>query len=150
MNRNRVILHVDDDPSILRVIDHQLGKKGYEVKSHSDPNTALQVLRDTNSRLVILDIDMPGVDGLTLLKEMKRHDGGVQVIMLTGLVSLSTVLRSMRLGAEACLFKPVTDTEPLFSVVEAAFTKIDRWWYSLHDLSQMKSRERQAATTEAE
>ncbi|MFI4876898.1 MAG: hypothetical protein ACIALR_16215, partial [Blastopirellula sp. JB062] len=59
-----------------------------------------------------------------------------QVIMLTGLVTLSTVLDSMRYGAETCLFKPVNEIEPLLEVLEAAFAKHGRWWSALHDLKQ--------------
>jgi phenylacetyl-CoA:acceptor oxidoreductase subunit 2 len=73
-------------------------------------------------RVVLLDIDMPQINGLEALREIKQHDGGIQVIMLTGLVSMNTVLESMRLGAESCLFKPVTDVAPLLDAIEAAWT----------------------------
>jgi DNA-binding NtrC family response regulator len=145
MNKNRKILHIDDDPTILRVVGKHLQNQGFEVRSHSEPREAIQILQETNARVMLLDIDMPEMDGLSLLKEVKKHDGGVQVIMLTGLVTLSTVLRSMRLGAEACLFKPVTDPQPLVDSINATFEKLDCWWNTLHDLSQLKSRERKAA-----
>ena len=147
MNQNRLILHIDDDPAILRVVGEQLRRQGYQVKSHHDPISAVEQIQETNARLVLLDIDMPELDGLTLLQDIKRHDGGIQVIMLSGLVSLDTAMRSMRMGAEACLFKPVTDAQPLFNVIDSAFEKIDRWWISMNELSQMKSHERELSTS---
>jgi DNA-binding NtrC family response regulator len=139
MNRNRIVLHVDDDPSMLRLVAETLGNDGYEVVSLDDPQQASRSLLTTGARVVLLDIDMPQVDGLTLLNELKAEDGGVQVIMVTGVVSMNTVLQSMRLGAEACVFKPLNDFDPLRTAVSAAFDKIDHWWDSLHDLNQRKT-----------
>jgi DNA-binding NtrC family response regulator len=78
---------------------------------------------------------MPHVDGLQLLADIKRHDGGIQVVMLTGLVTLSSALRSFRLGAEACLFKPIDDFGPLVESIHRTFRKIDGWWWTLEQLS---------------
>jgi DNA-binding NtrC family response regulator len=69
------------------------------------------------------------------LRQIKRHDGGIQVILLTGLVSMNTVLDSMRTGAEACLFKPIHDFDELYEVLDAAYAKVGRWWRTLQDLA---------------
>ena len=146
-SKNRTILHVDDDPGLLRIVAAQLEKKGYEVVSLAEPEKTLDVLHSSGATLVLLDIDMPGIDGLDLLKQVKQDDGGLQVIMLTGLVSMSTALRSLRWGAEACLFKPIEDWEPLLTAVEAAFDKIDRWWHCLEELRQRKTTENELTAT---
>ncbi len=139
MDRNHTILHVDDDPSILRLVAKRLSKESYDVVSIDDPTKVSKALLKTGARVVLLDIDMPQIDGLTLLKQIKEQDGGIQVIMLTGLVSIHTALLSMRYGAEACLFKPLTDFDPLLTSVQAAFEKIGHWWEALHDLNHRKS-----------
>ena len=139
MERNRTVLHIDDDPAILRIVSQALKAEECEVVSLSDPTLALQELRKTGARTVVLDIDMPQMDGLTLLKKIKDYDGGIQVIMLTGLVTMDSVLKSLRLGAEACLFKPLHDFQPLRNAVEASFEKIDYWWATLHELKERKS-----------
>jgi len=141
MHQNRTILHVDDDPSLHRLVDKTLSDEGYEVISIDDPTQALRKLLKTGARVVLLDIDMPEVDGLTLLKQIKEQDGGIQVIMLTGLVSMNTVLQSMRWGAEACVFKPLTNMQPLKSAVSAAFNKIESWWKTLHDFNDRKAQD---------
>lgn len=64
--------------------------------------------------------------GLQLLKHGKKHDGGIQVIMLTGVVTTTVALELMRLGANDCLFKPLEDGNELISSVKDAFERIDR------------------------
>ena len=138
MENKRIILHVDDDPDQRRIVSALLEHHGYVVESASDAEEATSKLAETSIRVVLLDIDMPGKDGLTLLKEIKQWDGGMQVIMLTGLERMSTILQSMRWGAEACIFKPLTDPTQLLEAIEAAFAKIDRWWVAVHEVAKQK------------
>ena len=138
MEYHRTILHVDDDPALTRLVAHRLAAAGYEVTSVVDPTLALHELNNSHQRLVLLDIDMPQIDGLRLLREIKGSHGGTQVIMLTGLVSMQTVLQSFRWGAEFCLFKPLSDFQPLLTAIERTFWKIDQWWAALDYLSQQR------------
>jgi DNA-binding NtrC family response regulator len=135
-NRNRV-LHVDDDEDLLRFVRHSL-RSDYDVVSLREPSRCIDELLITGCRIVVLDIDMPGVNGLDLLKEIKRVDGGVQVIMATGLVSMDTVLESMRLGAEACVFKPIASIEPLKNAIGCAVDKLERWKETVRELVDLK------------
>jgi len=138
----REILHIDDDPQMTRLVAERLQPYGYQVVSLNDPGEAINELIYKNRRVVLLDIDMPGMNGLEVLQEIKKYDGGVQVIMLTGLVTVSSVLESFRLGAEAIFFKPLEDFEELHQTLERTFQKIDHWWDALHDLSRRKRGER--------
>jgi CheY-like chemotaxis protein len=61
--------------------------------------------------------------------------------MLTGLVSMSSVLESLRRGAEACLFKPIENFDELQRALAATFVKLDAWWSTLADLSRRKQQE---------
>lgn len=151
MNQERTILHVDDDPDMLRIVSRRLADEGYRVISLSDPRDVAARLSDSGARLALVDIEMPELDGLSLLRQIKRDDASVQVIMLTGVVTLSTALRTMRYGAEACVFKPIDDFSPLLIAVDAAFAKLDRWWQSLEDLRRRKvdSRDRDAVATQS-
>jgi len=144
----REILHVDDDPLMTQIVAKRLQPYGYQVASLNDPTEAINEVIHKNRRVVLLDIDMPGLNGLEVLKEIKRYDGGVQVIMLTGLVTVSSVLESVRLGAEAIFFKPLEDFEELHQALDRTFQKIDHWWDALHDLSHRKRVERGAETVE--
>ncbi|CAL1124787.1 unnamed protein product [Cladocopium goreaui] len=133
------VLHIDDDPQVTRIVNRQLSLRGYEVTSLNDPSLVVDYLLENECRVVISDIDMPGINGIELLQQIKRQDGGVQVIMLTGLVTMTSVLRSLRLGAEACLFKPLTKVDPLDQALQDSFRKLDRWWNTLEELSQRRT-----------
>jgi len=138
----RAVLHIDDDALVTRLVADRLERHGYQVMSLNDPNEALKELVQNQWRVVLLDIDMPAINGLDLLREIKAYDGGIQVIMLTGLVTLSNVLQSFRWGAEACLFKPLGDFQALLEALEDTFRKIDRWSHTLEHLSQHRDAER--------
>ena len=114
----------------------RLKKYGYQVSPVNDPSQALKEMMCNQWRVVLLDIDMPEINGLDLLREIKAYDGGIHVIILTGLVQINVVLQSFRWGAEACIFKPVDDIEPLLAVLDDTFRKINRWWNTLEELSQ--------------
>jgi len=134
----RRILHVDDDLEITELVAEYLRDAGYDSTAIHDPCQVIQQLPKFQERVVLLDIDMPRINGLELLKEIKAFDGGIQVVMLTGLVTMSTVLQSLRWGAEACFFKPIDDIRPLTDALEACFQKIERWWATLDDLSRRR------------
>ncbi len=138
----RVILHVDDDRLMTEIMRERLEPYGYRVIPINDPSNIVEVLMRNNCRVVLLDVQMPQVNGLEVLSQIKQYDGGVLVIMLTGLVSMTSVLESMRRGAEACLFKPLNDVQPLVKSLEAAFQKIDYWWDTLQDLTRRRRDEK--------
>ena len=142
MGTKREILHIDDDPSLTRIVARRLERYGYDVASINDPTEAITQLVQKNRRVVLLDIDMPGKNGSEILEEIKRHDGVFQVIMLTGLVTVSSVLESFRLGAEAIFFKPLEDFDELNETLERTFKKIDRWWSALDELAGRRRDER--------
>jgi len=127
------ILHVDDDPAILAIVAQALSSRGYTPHSISEPDLVLPWLAQCSTRIVILDIDMPKKDGITLLREIKKFDGGIQVIMLTGLVSMGSIIRATRLGAEDCHFKPLDCLDGLLDSVDRAFAKQQRWWQVMQE-----------------
>lgn len=144
------ILHIDDDPAITRLVTSLLRKKGLEAEELNDPMLALDVLLKHNYRVVLLDFDMPGINGMELLTKIKSHDGSVNVIVLTGLISQATALTAMRRGALACLFKPLTDLQPLLDTIQVAFDNTNRWWDTLRRLSDLKRKEQQSIRCETE
>jgi DNA-binding NtrC family response regulator len=136
---DRKVLHVDDDPDILALMKKTLSIMGYTPHSISDPALVIPWLAKSTTRIVLLDIEMPGKDGLALLREIKKFDGGIQVIMLTGLVSMSTIIRATRLGAEDCFFKPIENLDDVLDSVDRAHEKMLRWWRVLKEWRARKS-----------
>ena len=131
--KTRTILHVDDSSVIRELVKVHYRKQGYEVISLDDPSKVLGTLLTHNCQVIISDIEMEPIDGMTLLQQIKKEDGGLAVIMLTGVIGTNTILRSMRWGADACIFKPLKDFTRLDKAVEAAFEKHDQWWESLQE-----------------
>lgn len=132
-NQARKILHVDDDPAISRIVSNVLSNRGYSVISINDPTLAIQSMTETGTRIVFLDIDMPEMSGLSLLEEIKSIDGSIQVIMLTGMVTMATIFRATQLGAEECLFKPISDLNEVGDAADRAYEKMLRWWRTLRE-----------------
>ena len=142
MNKTeRLVLHIDDDRLFTGIVRERLEPYGFRVVSVNDPSNIVDLLVRHNCRVVLLDVQMPQANGLEVLSQIKQYDGGVLVIMLTGLVSMTSVLESMRRGAEACHFKPLNDIEPLAKSLETAFEKIDHWWIALQDLTSRRREE---------
>ncbi len=137
----RRILHVDDDPLFTAMVAKRLEDYGYETAAMHDPCQVIQRLPQFQERVMLLDIDMPRINGIELLKEIRAFDGGILVVMLTGLATMTTVLQSLRLGAEACFFKPLDDFDPLAHALDDCFCKIDRWWVTLDDLTRRRKHE---------
>lgn len=127
MHVTRGFLHVDDDPLITKIVGKFLAPYGYEGIAIHDPLEVVEQLPRFRNRVILLDTDMPGMTGLELLEQIKAFDAGIPVIMLSGLATMDTVLQSQRLGAEACLFKPMREIEPLADAMDASFRKIERW-----------------------
>ena len=150
MNTEKIVLHVDDDPAILNIVRASLQKRGYSVVSVSDPMNALGVLAACGARVVVLDIDMPGKDGLTLLREIKSRDGGIQVVMLTGMVSMGTILQATGLGAQHCVFKPLQDLNKVGDAVDSCFTNIESWWKALREWMDRKNEYEMANVSDAQ
>ena len=139
MKTEPIVLHVDDDPAIRNIVRVTLQKRGYTVVSIGDPEIALNALAECAARVVILDIDMPGKDGLTLLREIKNRDAGIQVVMLTGMVSMGTILQATGLGAQHCVFKPVDDMNKVGDAVDSCFANIESWWDALREWIERKN-----------
>ena len=132
------VLHVDDNRADTRIIDQRLSQHGIAVTAINDPTLAVELLFREHFQVVLLDVDMPEINGLDLLTQIKRLDGGINVIMVTGIVTMTTVLTAMRRGASACFFKPIEDVAPLAEAIQGEFDRIDRWWNSLQQLSMVK------------
>lgn len=142
----RAVLHVDDDPLFTQLVGQHLAQAGYESEAIHDPHAAMQTIIRGQYRTVILDVHMPGKSGLQLLQEIKQFDGGIQVVLLTGLVNETTVIEAVRLGAEGCFFKPLNEPQAFIDAIEDAFRRNDRWWNTLRELT---CRRKESAETTA-
>jgi two-component system alkaline phosphatase synthesis response regulator PhoP len=104
------ILVVDDEPQIVKVVKAYLEKTGFAVVSAADGSAALAVFRREKPDLVILDLNLPGIDGLEVCRAIRRTSE-VPVIMLTARVEESDRLIGLELGADDYVIKPFSPRE---------------------------------------
>src|SRR5712691_5899833 len=88
------ILVVDDEPSILRLLQEALTQWGYQVKCASSGTDAIEAVRGEMFDAVLTDIRMPEMSGLELLKEIKRHDESIEIVMMTGYPTITSARSS--------------------------------------------------------
>ncbi|MBI5696030.1 MAG: sigma-54-dependent Fis family transcriptional regulator [Nitrospirae bacterium] len=116
------ILVVDDEPGMRSLLRKVLGRAGYFVTDIEKGADALAVMDTEDFDLAILDIEMPEMDGIELLKKIKKKDPALNVVMITAYGSLQSAVEAMRLGAYDYLTKPF-QMEEIKLVVEKALER---------------------------
>jgi len=100
------ILIVEDDEGTRELLRDACVMTGYEVKTASDGQKALSILRTQNIQLVITDINMPRMDGLTMLEKLRKEDNQTPVLMLSARNEKKDVNEGLRIGADDYMVKP--------------------------------------------
>ena len=121
MAEYRVLL-VDDEEEFVSALSERLELRGIEVDSALNGEDALAIMVEKTFEVVILDVMMPGLGGLEVLKQIKSAYPNTQVILLTGHGATKEGIEGMRLGAFDYLIKPVDLEEMLEKMKEAART----------------------------
>ncbi|MEI7537081.1 MAG: response regulator, partial [Comamonadaceae bacterium] len=117
------ILIVDDEEIVIRSCRRILSDgELYSVDSTQDGTSALRKVEESEYDLMVLDIMMPGIDGLEVLQQVKERHPDVDVIMVTGLSQIQTAVKAMKLGAFDYLSKPF-DPDELKHVVDRALER---------------------------
>ena len=124
MEKMKMML-VDDEERFLSTTQKLLSRKGYDVLTAVSGAEALEKMRTQNVHVVILDVKMPGMDGITTLKQIKRLFPMVEVIMLTGHATAESAVEGLKSGATDYLMKP-TDVDILIEKAEEAYEKRQR------------------------
>src|SRR3989344_2145847 len=107
------VLAVDDEPDILRFLSKCLAREGYLVETCENPVRAADMIAERDFDLVLLDIKMPGMDGMVLRKHAKEARPQSEVIMMAGYATVETAVRSIKMGAFDYLTKPFDVSELL-------------------------------------
>jgi DNA-binding NtrC family response regulator len=119
------IMLVDDEERFLFTTKKLLAKKGYDVLTAISGMEALEILKHKTVHVVILDVKMPGMDGIAVLKEIKKIFPMIEVIMLTGHATVESAIEGLKSGATDYLMKP-TGVEELLEKTMEAFEKRQR------------------------
>ncbi len=111
------ILIVDDEAKIGKLLAAELGDEGHDCEHTDDSQRGLELVQSGKFDILLTDLRMPGVDGVTLLKETKLAAPGTDVIVMTAYASLETALETMRQGAYDYVIKPFK-TEELLRLIQ--------------------------------
>lgn len=126
MKLNTVI--VDDDEMVLKLLSQYLkDREELTVKTMSTPKEALEIISKEKVHILILDIVMPEMDGITLLEEAKKVDPLTHVIMMTADSTLGRVIESLGYGAMDFVMKPFETPEDITDVVDVSIQRWERW-----------------------
>jgi FixJ family two-component response regulator len=118
-DRMFAVFLVDDDVGVLKALSRLLRAKGYEIRSYASPQEFLAQHDATVPGCAVLDVAMPGLDGLALQQSLTAGDSHRPVIFLTGKGDIPTSVRAMKAGAVDFLTKPVNDEDLLGAIAQA-------------------------------
>ena len=116
------VLYVDDEDTLRFLVKEQLSAEGFDVMVAEDGNAAVECMREQAFDVVLLDILMPGLDGFSVLKEIKKRPKPPRVIMLTGVSQMSSAVESLKNGANDYITKPY-DLKDLVSCINRVLAK---------------------------
>ncbi len=106
MKKKPTILYVDDEEDLRFLVKDQLGTRGFEVQTADDGDTATEMMKKGSYDLILLDIRMPRMNGIEVLKYMRENKVNARTIMLTGMDDLTIALEAVKNGANDYLTKP--------------------------------------------
>ena len=113
------ILIVDDETSILKSLSGILADDGFETITATNGYEALKFMETESPDLVLLDIWMPGIDGIETLKEIKKNHPGTQVVMITGHGTIETAVNATKMGAYDFIEKPISIDKVIVAINNA-------------------------------
>ncbi|HEX8790003.1 MAG TPA: sigma-54 dependent transcriptional regulator [Polyangiaceae bacterium] len=117
------VLIVDDEPNLRKILSAQLSRDGYDVMTANDGEEGLSALKDHHIDLVITDLKMPKVDGMTLLKKALEEDPELPVVLITAHGTIDTAVEALKSGAFDFVTKPFDKDEVRQIVAKALKTR---------------------------
>jgi len=121
------ILIVDDEEGIRKSLGAYLKLEGYHVDTAGGGAEAIEKLRELKRNIILLDINMPGMDGLETLRAIKSHDFSIQVIMMTAFSTFEKTMKSLEFGASDYILKPFDDLTEILRLIQLSEERLDRW-----------------------
>ncbi|MBU0507825.1 response regulator [bacterium] len=121
------IIIVDDEPQILEALETFFRLRGYDVHTADNATTALERLQIEKFHVALLDINMPQMTGIELLKKIRESRPTVQVVMMTAYTTIEKAIECVENGASDYLIKPFQDLEEMAAIVKMAAERVRRW-----------------------
>ncbi len=119
MNPTFHVLIVDDEDAIQRTVRGVLEDEGYRTSSIGDGNAVLPAIRQLKPDAVLLDIWLPGLDGIQLLRDIKKVSPDIEIVMISGHANVHTAVQAVKLGAFDFIEKPLSREQLLLTLARA-------------------------------
>ena len=132
------LLIVDDEQEIREMLARHFVFEDYKVFQAGDGQEALDILENIKIDVVISDIVMPKMTGVEMLEVISEEYPMIRVVMMTGYVTQSHLLKCMQFHAETVIFKPIDDLNEMTDAVERCFNSLTRWKDKLKILQGLK------------
>lgn len=116
------VLVIDDEKGTRDMLYYELQAEGYEVTTAEDGYKALEMIKGTLYNIVMVDLKMPGLNGLQILQKIKEHNPETEVIIVTGYGSFESAIQAMNEGAFTYIQKPL-DMDSVFAILKKAVEK---------------------------
>jgi FixJ family two-component response regulator len=139
INSDPVVYVVDDDPSVLKAVSRLLRAAGYKTMTFASPNRFLNHHERSAPACLVLDLAMPGLDGLQLQEMLASTGDALPIIFLTGRGDVPASVKAMKRGAADFLTKPV-EREQLLSAVQTALEKDRTTQIAEREVADIRSR----------
>lgn len=124
MSEGKQILVIDDDPAFNRVLTRALTQRGHAVASARSVAEAAELIPETRAARAVLDLNVAGTSGLTLIAPLLAANPACRIVVLTGYASIATAVEAIKLGATHYLAKP-TDVDAILAAFEATAPQAD-------------------------
>jgi len=122
------ILIIDDDINIIETIKRRLVfESNLDVSGVTNPIEGIELIKNEKIDIVLTDISMPEMDGITVLRNIKMIDGLTQVIIMTGYSSSDKAIECLSLGANDYILKPFDEMDNVVELINITIDKIIRW-----------------------
>jgi two-component system response regulator FixJ len=123
MDELKLVHVVDDDPSVRRSVSFMLKTTGHVVETYESGDALLKAVGHLNDGCILLDIRMPGMDGLEVQDMLRKRGVSLPIVIMTGHGDISLAVRAMKAGAVDFIEKPF-DSDVLLSALEEAFRRL--------------------------
>ena len=124
MMMNLSILIVDDEVSFRSMMVELLIDAGFVVAGAESAEGALAMMEQCRYDIVFSDLRMPGMDGISFLREIKKRDASIEVVMVTSHTSVASAIEALRLGAYDYLIKPLDEVEQVLAIIKRISEKV--------------------------
>ena len=101
-----ILVVIDDDPANIKFVRFILANEGLEIHAAADPKSGMELIQQLRPQIVLLDLVMPGVQGMEVLQKILEFDPGIDVILMTGYYSTESAVEAIQKGAADYFPKP--------------------------------------------